>query len=387
MRLNIGKRLRCSTAKLFCCLILIVLFAVLNMYWQSIATTYEDTVSEEGTLKRAKRRKSLVLSTQTLVSSSRPPVSYYVYKPQNSNHTLQLNDVAPLSSQQKPDVSDSRLNLYTEKYFLVLILIHSGIDQKTRRDAIRNTWLSSSMIGNVSLMYWFVIGGKLASDNVRTSILEEQDHHNDLLILWNVRNNYSELSLRSLHSMTHIANHYQYSYMLKTDDDVFLNTPIILKELKAIYPLKRLYWGHFSCHNPPMEDGRWKEKNWHWCDVYYPYAYGGMYILSHDVVQLIADNANSLQCYSCEDVSLGAWLASYNLYRLNDARIFVKHGTHCSRGYIAVHIKHYLCHKVMKKYFDNLKRNGVLCTTLVKENILVWEGLPHLCLNNTKVIV
>lgn len=383
------------------------------MYWQATRAIDEREKStdeeEEGALKRVKRL-GFPLSTPTLTSTSRfLPDTYYMYKPQNSNkkdtqftHTKGGGQVADIDNEntgltnddgkqtlfhQQEGISDPRLKLYSNKTLLVLILVHSGADQKIRRDAIRNTWLSSAMVGNVSLTYWFIIGGKLANNKVRTSLLEEQKQYNDLMLLWNVRNNYSDLSMRSLQSMVHISMHYRYKFMLKTDDDVFLNTPIILSELESMYPLERLYWGHFSCHNPPMEDGRWKEKSWHWCDVYYPYAYGGMYVLSQDVVQLIADNANSLQYYSCEDVSLGAWLAPYNLHRLNDARIFVQHGTKCSRGYIAIHIQHHLCHKVMKKYFDNLKRNGVMCTTLAKEDILVWEGLPHMCLNNTKVII
>jgi galactosylxylosylprotein 3-beta-galactosyltransferase len=376
-----------------------------SLLYQTIRAESSDekeTDEEEG-LKRAKRLGVSPAGTLSLPRSSQSAVSGF--KPHhisnntvettntsNNNHNYQNNDTSHynLTLHQQPlqDVTDTRLNSsYSNRTQFVLVLVHSGINQRTRRNAIRETWLSRHMIGDTRLVHWFVIGGKSAGNDVRTSLTDEQGRHGDLMIFWNVSNDYEELTFRSLQSMKHITSHYTFEYMLKTDDDVFLNTPVILSELKSLHPIKRLYWGHFSCHNPPMEGGRWKENNWHWCDVYFPYAYGGMYVLSRDVVQLISDNSEHLQMYSCEDVSLGAWLAPYNLHRLNDARIFVQHGTDCSRGHIAVHIQHYLAHKQMRKYYDNLKHKGIICNTVVYENVLLWEGLPHICLNNTKPIV
>ena len=300
----------------------------------------------------------------------------------NVNESINISDEIEV-------VGDARLGLSPNTtVYLVIILIHSNIDQSLRRKTIRQTWLSSRMLNVSNVTHWFVIGGNSTTGSLRNDLQKEQDQYGDLLILWNVRNDYLELTLRSLHSMIHISTHYQFEYMLKTDDDVFLNTPVILSELNSsFYPRKRVYWGRFSCRNPPMEDGRWKETNWNLCDVYYPYAYGGMYVLSQDVVGLLVENANSLQTYSCEDVSLGAWLAPYNIHRINDGRIFVQHSSRCSRGYIAVHIPHRLSYKLMMKYFDNLKRKGVICSTVCKDDILLWRGLPHLCLNETKAIV
>lgn len=422
----------CTTKRLFCCLLGLVFLSVLSLLCQSMLTSDNETDDGgelDGPLVRVKR---LLSSSPTPDSRSGSPQSHTVSIASSSKGTvttadglrfgpvrgagtvktvsnmkphrfagepannisarnLNRNDSMDVTVNEALAVSDSRLgSISNTTVYLVIVLIHSNIDQTLRRKTIRQTWLSSRMIGtsNVSLVYWFVIGGQSATNELRGDIQKEQDQYGDLLILWNVKNDYTNLTLRSLQSMKHISKHYQFQYMLKTDDDVFLNTPVILSELQSsMYPRQRVYWGRFSCQNPPMEDGRWKETNWHWCDVYYPYAYGGMYILSQDVVGLIAENAESLQIFSCEDVSLGAWLAPYNLHRINDGRIFVQHSTKCSRGYIAVHIPHRLSYKLMMKYFDNLKRKGVICSTVCKDDILLWKGLPHSCLNETKIIV
>lgn len=394
-----------TTSRLFYCLILLVLLSAISMYCQ---TPGDQTNIEEGPLKRVKRltpspgaspQSHSVISSYSETMQDGQPVDIGAIKTSQSstvvtsnkatiknviNHRYQENETQTTSTIEI--VSDARFGSGPSS-FLVLILIHSSIEQIIRRNTIRQTWLSRIMLGNISCAYWFIIGGKLATDDSKNSLQKEQDRYGDLMILWNVRNDYVELTLRSLHSMLHISARYNFSYLLKTDEDVFINTPIILSEILSLYPRQRIYWGRFSCHNPPIEEGRWEERGWHWCDVYHPYAYGGMYILSQDVIQLIIENANSLQHYSCEDVSLGMWLAPYNLHRINDGRIFVQHSARCSRGYIAIHIPHRLSHKLMMKYFDNLKRKGVICSSLSKDDILVWNGLPHSCLKMTKVVV
>ena len=273
-----------------------------------------------------------------------------------------------------------------KKYFII-VFVHSAINQTKRRDAVRNTWLSHDIINNVSLAYWFLIGGKGANEIDLSQLLNEQKTYKDLLIFLNIGNNYESLTNRSLQSITYISQNYEYTYLIKTDDDVFLNLPIIIQELTELRPRERLYWGRFSCQNPPLEVGRWKEHNWKWCDVYFPYAYGGMYVLTHDVVSLIADNADSLETYSCEDVSLGMWLAPYNLIRVNDIRIFVQHSTRCSRGYIAVHIPHRLSHKVMYKLYENLKRKGILCSTIMREELVLWDNFVKNCEAESLVVI
>ncbi len=288
------------------------------------------------------------------------------------------------------DIQDPRLK--SKEKYLVIILVHSAINQTSRREAIRHTWLSKTMTtldtnSNNTLAYWFLIGTKDASRSDIDNLLKEQEAFGDLLIMNNVNNDYQSLPYRTLYSMVHMDKHYVFTYLLKTDDDVYINMPIVLQEMKELRPRERLYWGRFSCHNPPMEYGQWKEHRWHWCDVYYPYAYGGMYVLTYDVVTLVAENAPFLQLYSCEDVSLGMWLGAYNLVRINDIRIFVGHSLQCSRGFIAIHIPSVQVPKIIRKTHENLKRKGVICTTLVYEDLFSWRELPQKCKTEEVMVI
>ena len=233
------------------------------------------------------------------------------------------------------------------------------------------------MTGETSFTYWFVLGTKNISSEVKGHLKNEQTANGDLLMLWDVYNSYDLLAERTLRSMDYVFTHYNFTYLLKTDDDMFLNTPILFHEMEHLRPRQRLYWGSFSCHNPPQVEGRWTEMRWHSCDVYFPYAYGGMYILTRDVVGLVASSSHSLQTYANEDVSMGVWLAPYNLHRLSDARIYILHESRCSRGFVAIHNQGSLS-RPMKQY-QALKEKGIVCSVVKSMDFLSWGGLPSEC--------
>ena len=88
----------------------------------------------------------------------------------------------------------------------------------------------------------------------------------------------------------------------------------------------------------------------------------------------------NLLTYTCEDVSVGAWLAPYNIVRVDDVRIFSGHNSgRCSRGFIAVHINHYLAHKQMKRYYNKLRRKGSVCSSICKEQPISWSTITSKC--------
>ena len=65
--------------------------------------------------------------------------------------------------------------------------------------------------------------------------------------------------------------------------------------------------GFFNGNAPVFKRGPWKETKFLLCDRYLPYAAGGGYILSHDLVAFIASNSRYLQLYDNDDVSVGVW--------------------------------------------------------------------------------
>jgi hypothetical protein len=56
------------------------------------------------------------------------------------------------------------------------------------------------------------------------------------------------------------------------------------------------------------------------CDLYLPYATGGGYLLGTQLVTYLAENAQLVDRFFNEDVSVGAWLAPLNVTRVHDTR-------------------------------------------------------------------
>ena len=82
------------------------------------------------------------------------------------------------------------------------------------------------------------------------------------------------------------AKYCSFSFLLKADDDVFINTPAVLDVLnKSSTPKEKLYLG-FVFKNPKVKrKGKWGLTQEEYSETHYPdYCAGSGYILSRHVV-------------------------------------------------------------------------------------------------------
>ena len=128
--------------------------------------------------------------------------------------------------------------------------------------------------------------------------------------------------------------------------------------------------------------GAYKETEWSLCDTYLPYALGGGYLLSRDLIELLVRNEPYLKHYKCEDVAVGVWLAPYNIERRHDSRFDT--GS-LPRGCKNVFL---MSHKVgpeeMFAYYRSLQLEGQFCswrTQWFYQNgyLYNWTALPSQC--------
>lgn len=57
-----------------------------------------------------------------------------------------------------------------------------------------------------------------------------------------------------------------------------------------------LYWGYFSGQSHVNSNsGKWMESDWFLCDYYLPYALGGGYVISRNIVDFIGKNVDLLR--------------------------------------------------------------------------------------------
>lgn len=267
-----------------------------------------------------------------------------------------------------------------EESAFLAVLVVSGPKYTERRSIIRSTWLGAAR-GDV----WsrFVVGtAGLAPEELHALELE-QSRHRDLLLLPDLRDSYENLTLKILAMYVWLDQRLDFRFVLKADDDTFVRLDVIAEELRAkdsAGNLRRFYWGFFSGHSRVKSGGRWKESAWLLCDFYLPYALGGGYILSADLVRYLSLNRDYLNVWQNEDVSLGAWLAPVELKRVHDPRFDTEYKSRgCNNKYIVTHKQS--IEDMLEKH-QTLAKEGKLCKEEVKlrmSYVYDWSVPPSQC--------
>ena len=221
-------------------------------------------------------------------------------------------------------------------HYLILIIVLSTCSKSgsIARDTIRKTWVQDCRNKVPPILVKFAIGTLGLLSSQMDSLTVENEAHGDLLLLTNLHDTYSNLTRKVLYSFVWAEHNIQFSFLMKTDDDTFVYVDELHKEAYRLYQdgVRILYWGRYKWKAYPVTtpNHKWAEHNWFLCDNYFPYAYGSGYIISADLIHLIAIMADYLQLYNSEDVSVSSWLSPYNIQRRNDGHF---HHFQSSRNY------------------------------------------------------
>jgi hypothetical protein len=122
----------------------------------------------------------------------------------------------------------------------IIIYVLSTIEGQGRRDVIRNTW------GNVSLWntmarnpfhveLFFVIGTSGHSWLRDFARLEEENRHRGDLLIGDVTDSYFNLTNKGIVALKWISDkcsNDNIAFVFKTDDDVFMNIPVMIARMK-----------------------------------------------------------------------------------------------------------------------------------------------------------
>ncbi|KAB1268733.1 Beta-1; 3-galactosyltransferase 6 [Camelus dromedarius] len=146
-----------------------------------------------------------------------------------------------------------------------------------------------------------------------------------------------------------LDEHVAFEFVLKADDDSFARLDALLAELRL-------------------------------CDYYLPYALGGGYVLSADLVHYLRLSREYLRAWHSEDVSLGAWLAPVDVQREHDPRFDTEYKSRgCSNQYLVTHKQS--LEDMLEKH-QTLAREGRLCKREVQlrlSYVYDWSAPPSQC--------
>ena len=140
--------------------------------------------------------------------------------------------------------SKTSKNASNSQYFLLMLVmsIANSICRK-RREGIRRSWMKGYKEKTPRLLIMFSMGTGNISPSEMKELKNEQSHYEDLLLLTDLHDHYSNLTRKLLMSVVEVDNNYKFSYFMKCDDDIFIVLDKLVSELKERYTTKKFILG------------------------------------------------------------------------------------------------------------------------------------------------
>ena len=272
-----------------------------------------------------------------------------------------------------------------ESPVLLLLLIHSTADEVSMREAVRETWLASAKANLASdrVSAKFVVGTRDLPTSALARLACENKQHGDLLLLPLVSDGRpdSPSSEKVLAAFVWAEANVEFSFLLKCNSASFVVVEHIVSSLQHRRANESLLWGFFTGSEHVEREGNNGEPNWYLCATFLPYPQGGGYVISQDLVQILAQASQDLEQFNRGDIALGVWLAPISgINRLHDVQFnsgFYSRG--CNNAYV---VSHRETERTMREKSEQLGRTATLCKEEVQNRlsyIYNWNGPVSKC--------
>eukprot|EP00035_Acanthoeca_spectabilis_P014049 m.266135 g.266135 ORF g.266135 m.266135 type:complete len:362 (-) comp16036_c0_seq15:4950-6035(-) len=159
-----------------------------------------------------------------------------------------------------------------------------------QRSHVRRTWLGQLQTdyNTTQLASRFFIGRHSASTLMSVAVREEMAVHNDIVVL-DVNDAFVALPAKVEAMFNWVATHHPSDYVAKVDDDTYVNLEQLLSEIDPL-PRQLLYYGSMRAGPVVRTKGHRNAEPWLPAAMtsFAPYAGGTGYVLSWDLVQVVA---------------------------------------------------------------------------------------------------
>lgn len=218
-----------------------------------------------------------------------------------------------------PSTSSSSSSLCKKSYDL-LILVNSKPENVKRRLAIRYSWADYNLNNNGSstsekkkerYKVLFTLG-TTEDLSIKHMVNKENEQYQDIVVM-NIKDSYGYLSQKTMLSLKWVNEYCKPVFLLKTDDDCFVNIPSLMGFLQRQGTADPLYVGRVQWGMPAIRDRSSKffvPVELYGGFLYPPYAAGGGYVISGETIsQLLKASLSQHAVIPIEDVNIGYLLS------------------------------------------------------------------------------
>ena len=229
-----------------------------------------------------------------------------------------------------------------------IIIITSSPDHFEHRTEVRNTWCNPKLTTQEDNAWQcFFLIGQTNNTEINSKLKRESQRYSDT-IRGSYVDSYRNLTYKVMHGFAWVSRNCDSQYVLKTDDDCFVNTLLLWQFL--LHHNKQttnLYVGNMVVDKDKRKvirklSEKWSVSRKDYLPEYYPlYASGSGYILSFDILHKFVEECPNSKPIPNEDAYVGVvmdrlsvqptlsgrfTLASAGLRLCNFVYIFVAHG-------------------------------------------------------------
>ena len=177
------------------------------------------------------------------------------------------------------------------KHIFIITYIHSAPKNLKKRQTIRQTWASGTNFRSENVQIVFIMG-QVSDRDVMESVKMEWDLYGDI-VQEDFVDSYHNLTYKALAGLKWVSTFCGHAtYVLKTDDDIFVNIFALLKYIHSTvepsYGKTNLILCNQWIHMKVMRDKRSKwyiPKEDFSPDYFPPYCSGSAYLMSSDVTE------------------------------------------------------------------------------------------------------
>lgn len=200
----------------------------------------------------------------------------------------------------------------------LLIMVSTLPESFVARESIRDTWYNG-FNDSEDVIVRFAMGTNGTGEDVVARLHKENEAHNDLVIMEDIQDYYITPTSKTLSMIVWAHDHVDFQYFMKMDPITFVHVNNMVSVLQQRPTTKGLYYGRMQYKKKPnRKSSEYKDPTWDLTATYLPFALGGGYILSSDLITHMVRRKNYLRLHVNEDTAVASWIVAYNFERRDD---------------------------------------------------------------------